>query len=211
MNHTEVQIKKNVSLLANVLLLGSKVNISDSNMRDMLLAGFFRNCLTHFEAMNVLIEKKLYNSAFALVRVFFETIVRARYMHTHFDDEEIGKLYVSEDWDKFFNCRKPTIVNLDTMCQALDNHYGLPLFMDIKSRTYKRMNDYTHTGANQIASNFNLTASKIEPNFSPELIVDTLIGNYTLMKSFAILFLGIGLKQGEITEQEIEDYQVKNK
>jgi hypothetical protein len=69
MNHSEVQIKKNISLLMNILLLINKVNVSDSNVRDMLIAGFILNCLTHFEAMNVLI-KKLYNSAFALVRVF---------------------------------------------------------------------------------------------------------------------------------------------
>jgi hypothetical protein len=125
-------------------------------------------------------------------------------MYILLNDEEISKLYVSEDWDKFFNCRKPTIVNLDTMCQALDNHYELPFFLNIKSRVYKRMNDYTHTGANHIASNFNTATSSVEPNFSPELIVDTLIGSYILMKSFVILFLEIGLNAGSISPEEME-------
>lgn len=207
MNSIEIEMDKNIVLSQNILTLSSKVNISDLNTRDMLLAGFFRNCLTHFEAMNVLIEKKLYNSAFALVRVFFETIVRARYMYTHFDEEEICKLYTATDWDKFFKIkRKDQERDLGIMCKALDDYYNSTMFIDIKKKAYKLMCDYAHTGANQIASNFNSATSSVEPNFSPELIVDTLNGNYTLMKSFTVLYFEIGLKQGKITEEEIVDF-----
>ena len=62
------------------------------------------------------------------------------------------------------------------------------------------MNDYTHTGANQIARNFGESDASIESNFSDELILDTLKGNKTLLKTAMIVFLeGIGLKNAFIT------------
>ena len=69
------------------------------------------------------------------------------------------------------------------------------------------MNDYTHTGANQIARNFGESDASIESNFSDELILDTLKGNKTLLKTAMIVFLeGIGLKNAFITKDEIEAY-----
>jgi hypothetical protein len=67
------------------------------------------------------------------------------------------------------------------------------------------MNDYTHTGTNQIARNF--TELAVESNFSDELILDTLKGNRTLLKTSIIVFLeGVGLKNGFISEDEMKEY-----
>ena len=70
------EIKKylidDIELVKKIEKLMIKVDIISDNKRDMLLAGFSRNVLSHFISINYLMEKKLYNSAFALERIFFE-------------------------------------------------------------------------------------------------------------------------------------------
>ena len=41
--------------------------------------------------------------------------------------------------------------------------------------------------------------------FSEDLICDTLEGNFILFKTFSIFFLEIGLSQGNITKEELEE------
>ena len=73
-------IETNHNLSKFIEELISKIKLEDNKNRDMILFGFFNNARIHFYSMNLLIEKKLYNSAFALVRVFFENIIKARYI-----------------------------------------------------------------------------------------------------------------------------------
>ncbi len=151
----------------------------------------------------ILIERELYNSAFALIRVLFENIVRAKYMYIWFSDEEITKMYSANNYDKFFNARDK--VNMAIMCEKLDEFYEINFYKQIKDKTYKNMNDYTHTGANQIARNFNNDEGIIEPSFSEDLILNTLVGVNTLIQTFVMIYFEqIGLKQNEINREEIE-------
>ncbi|WP_162984538.1 hypothetical protein [Poseidonibacter antarcticus] len=41
------------------------------------------------------------------------------------------------------------------MVDEIDAESGIEFYSDIKDRAYKMMNDYTHTGTNKIARNFN--------------------------------------------------------
>jgi len=198
MDSIEQYIKQTREFLEKLEALLVKIDILDSNQRNMLLIGFVRNALSHYLSINILIENKLYNSAFALVRVLFENIVRGEYMYHIMDDAKIFTMYTSQNWDNFFGM-------FGDMCQALDNHYGEDFFVKTKNTAYKMMNDYTHTGANQIARNFNEVTSKIEADFSEDLICDTLEGNFILFKTFSIFFLEIGLSQGNITKEELEE------
>jgi hypothetical protein len=67
------------------------------------------------------------------------------------------------------------------------------------------MNNFTHTGAYQIASNFNVTDGIIEPNFDEELIKDVLKSNFELMKTFSLFTLEIlELKNGFIVQDEMD-------
>ena len=164
----------------------------------MLLAGFSRNVLSHFLSINYLIEKELYNSAFALERIFFENIIKLKYMYYIMNETKITTIYSANSWNNHF----PTI---QEMVDKIDTELGVESYSDIKDKTYKIMNDYTHAGINQIARNF--TELAVESNFSDELILDTLKGNRILLKTSIIVFLeSIGLKNGFISEDEMKEY-----
>jgi hypothetical protein len=167
----------------------------------MLLAGFSRNLLSHFLSINILMERKLYNSAFALERIFFENIIKLKYMYYIMDDRKISIIYNANSWDNHFPYIK-------IMTNKIDEKYGVEFYSKIKDSVYKIMCDYTHTGKNQIARNFSGTDLSIESNFSNELILDTLKGNRILLKTTIIIFLEeIGLRNNFISENEIKEYE----
>jgi hypothetical protein len=154
--------------------------------------------------MNLLIEKKLYNSSFALVRVFFENIIKARYVYMFFEDAKINKMYGKKDWDSIFR-NDGKKIELGQMCIEIDCIHEDSFHTTIKNNAYKKMNDFTHTGAYQIASNFNVVDGLIEPNFDKNLIKNTLEDNFKLMKTFSLFSLEIlGLNNGYITKYEMD-------
>lgn len=194
------QQENNFELLKETEKLMCKVEIKDDSERDILLVGFSRNLLTHFISMEILIKKKLYNSAFALVRVFFENAVRLQYMYFLMADVEITKFYNSSG-----NIFKKTI---GEMANEVDQKHRFNRYSDIKNSTYKAMCDYTHTGAQQIASNFNESSLTVEPTFSDKKILDVLEGNKELLKMTIIIVLkAIGLKESFLSETEIDQWQ----
>ena len=198
MNKIEVYMNQNREFLEKLETVLTKIEISDGEQRKMLLVGFVNNALTHYMSINLLIEGKLYNSAFALVRVLFECVVRGRYMYSILDDAKISAMYASPNWDSFFGM-------FGDMCKALDARYTGDFFEKTKDTVWKMMNDYTHTGANQIAHNFNEATSVVEAAFSEALICDTLKSNFVVFKTFVILFLEVGLDQGDITKEELKE------
>lgn len=197
-------IIKNYELSKYIEELASKIEVNDDNKRNMLLLGFFNNTRIHFYSMNLLIEKRLYNSAFALVRVFFENIIKARYVYMFFDNAKIEKMYGKDDWDNIFrNDRKR--IELGQMCEEIDCIIEDNFHTNIKNNAYKKMNDFTHTGAYQISSNFNVTDGLVEPSFSESLIKDALRGNFELMKTFSLFsFEILGFNNGFITKDEMD-------
>ncbi len=195
------QLKDDIDLVHKIEKLMTKVEIMSDNKRDMLLAGFSRNTLSHFISINILVEKKLYNSAFALERIFFENIVKLKYMYYVMSDEKITTIYNANSWKKHFPEPFQKIVD------KVDLESGIEFYSEIKGRVYTIMNDYTHTGKNQINRNFGESGLTIKSNFSDELILDTLKGNKVLLKTSLIVFLeSIGLKNGFISKDEIEEY-----
>ena len=175
-------LSDDIELVQKIEKLMVKVYIMSDNKRDMLLAGFSRNVLSHFISINYLMEKKFYNSAFALERIFFENIIKLKYMYYVMDDAKITTIYDANSWDKHFP--KPFKVMVD----KIDLESSTKFYLEIKNRVYTIMNDYTHTGVNQIARNFGNSNASIEANFSNELILDTLKGNKILLKTSIIVF-----------------------
>jgi len=194
------QLSDNIELLKKIEALMGKVDIQGDNKRDMLLAGFSRNLLSHFISISFLIEKELYNSAFALERIFFENAVKLRFMYYIMVDSKITTIYDANSWDNHF----PSMTKMVT---EIDNFIGVDFFKEIKDKTYKVMCDYTHTGANQIARNFSDIDPAVEANFSDELILDVLEGNKSLLIPSIVVFMeNIGFKNGFIETSEMEDY-----
>ncbi|MEA1954090.1 MAG: hypothetical protein U9O24_06825 [Campylobacterota bacterium] len=115
-------------------------------------------------------------------------------------DSKITTIYDANSWDRHF----PTMSNMTT---EIDNFIGIDFYKGIKDKTYKVMCDYTHTGANQISSNFSDVDPSVEANFSDELILDTLEGNKQLLKTSIIVFLeSIGLKNGFLEKSDMENF-----
>ncbi len=194
-------IIKNYELSKYIEELASKIEVNDDDKKNMLLIGFFNNARIHFYSMNLLIEKRLYNSAFALLRVLFENIIKARYVYIFFDGAKIEKMYGKDDWDSIFK-KEPHLVD---MCKAIDTKIGEIFYETIKNNAYKKMNDFTHTGTYQIASNFNVTDGLLEANFNEELIKNALEGNFELMKTYSLFSLEIfGFKNKFITKNEMD-------
>lgn len=189
MNKIEQQIEENYTLQNEIEQILISIIIRDDNKRDILLVGFFRTALCHYQAITVLIEQGLYHSALALIRVLFDSIIRGLYMYNTFDEEKIEKLYHSENWeDKDFFKSKTKI-----MCEEVDKKYGELYgklsFEKTRKKIYSSMCDYTHTGFEQIARNFNNMKSTIEPNFSEDLIIATLIDSNILINVFSAMCL----------------------
>lgn len=91
------------------------------------------------------------------------------------------------------------------MAKAIDKEFDVTFYTDIKQKDYKIMNDYTHTGANQIARNFSELEPIIDSNFSSELILDTLKSSNNLLKTAIVVFLeNIGLHNGFISKNEMD-------
>ncbi len=193
-------ILSDIELVHKIQKLMVKIEIMSDNERDMLLAGFSRNAISHFVSINILIDKKLYNSAFALMRVFFENIVKLRYMYYIMNDAKITTIYNANSWDNHF----PT---MQEMTDEIDDFIGIELYSEIKQNAYKMMCDYTHTGANQIRRNFSETELTVESNFNDELILETLKNNKSLLKTAIVVFLeSIGFRNGFISKAEMDNF-----
>ncbi len=189
------QLKRNKKFYDYINTLTVKVTIDSDKKREMLFRGFFNTFRTHYISINILLEKKLYSSAFALIRVMFDAMVRGLYMFNTYSNERIESVYADSNW----NFDKTT-----TMCKKLDEIFGNNFFDELRSGAYGGMCDYTHTGSTQIARNFNQEAGIVEKNFDDSLIIDTLNGVYKLMKIFTLAYFEkTGLKHGEITTEEM--------
>ncbi len=189
------KVAKNCSLLCEIEHLSIQIDVNGDNKRHILFAGLFRVSLTHYHAINTLIEKRIYTSALALVRVLFDSVVRSLYLYYKFNDEDIDKTYEGEAY----------FPKTDVMCKKLDKVAEISFFEDIRDRVYFSMCDYTHTGAMQITQNLHESASTIESNFSDKLILDTLEGIEALVKVLALhYFEALGLEEQKITKEEID-------
>ena len=193
------QIKNNYHLLKEIENLTGKIEINQNLEKDYLFAGFYRNSLVHYYSINILVEKMLYNSAFALVRVLFENVIKGNYLYYYFNDSEINALINKKNWSNLF----PTIEEMCIKFPRIDNVHQ-SLFKHIKNKTYQVMNDYIHTGHNQIARNFNDDTKTIESNFNDdELFAILELINLIILPNIKI-YMGIGIKQNYLSNNEVE-------
>ena len=198
MNKIEKILEDEKGFIKDIEINLKKITLLDD--RTKLFIGFYRVALTHYISIIYLIEKKLYSSAFVLLRPLFESIIRGEYTYHILDDENIKRLYKTDNYDEIFKGRK--------LSKALDDKNKTNYFFKIyTSPAYKKMNDFIHTGAIQIAKSFNEDNKTIEANFDDELILDTINSLHTLITISSITyFKEIGLKNGEISNKDIENF-----
>lgn len=202
-----MDLKKYKHLINEIEKYDKNISIDDTkeNRRNILMIGFFETIKCHYKSIVLLIEQKQYHSAFALVRVLFESIVRSKYFYIEFDEDKINEFYDSGDWDKFFKGKFPK------MCETIDEkYYNERYYQDIKKNSYSKMCDFTHTGNLSIALCF--TDNKIKPNFDDDSLYEVLEFVYDLTKIFYLfLFENTFIKHNIIEKAEIESFYESTK
>lgn len=193
--NVDEEIEKNHQLLVKIDKLLKNFEILSDDKRNHLFVGYYKTALSHFYAIEILTKNKVYNSSFSLMRSLFESLVRGVYLRDCLAVDKIDKLYDGDD-NKIFP-------NMTTMVTKIDELHDLDYFTSRKNAAWGMMNDYTHTGANQISRNFNDDTGEIAPNFSDEEVSASLTICNELITTFTNLFCG--------TFAQNEDYNICEK
>ncbi len=135
------------------------VEFKTKGERNRVSGALFDTVLDHANAIIILIENKLYSSAYALVRPLFEGFVRATWLLNCSTDDEIELLVVK---DKFKN-------SFDDMLECIEAKKDWPKALSkAKKNAWNAMHSYTHGGLHQISRK--IKASTIESDIDNEEI-----------------------------------------
>lgn len=157
-------------------LLENKVVGNDE--RQTLLIAYFDICMEHIKSTHLLITYKLYGSAFAIVRPFYETYFRALWMLKFASDQEVEGI------------RNNTFhfPNMGSKIKELDSIYtGTDFFQKIKHDTWNSMCDYAHSGTLQLSRRWK--EGELEPNYEEGEILEVLKGTRVILLLFAYVVL----------------------
>jgi hypothetical protein len=143
------------------------------DLRTVLVIGFIDQMIEHLEAVLLLVRSGKVGSAFALVRSIFESLYRGGWVLMCATDAELERFEKTDKID----------FTLQEMADAIDAKTGLgKFFADLKSRGWKPLNSYTHTGLLQLGRRF--TGHKVEPSYKNQEIVEV-----TTMATTCVLML----------------------
>lgn len=135
--------------------------------------------LEHHEAITILVERRLFGSALALVRPIFESTCRAGWVLGCATDDQVEQLRQN---DRF------QFPSMKAMATEVDGRYRLPdLFTGAVREDWAAMNSFTHSGLRQLTRRF--TGGDIEPEYPPEQVVTALTSSLTWVVMLAILVL----------------------
>ena len=139
---------------------GLEIPASDQNR---LSAACFHQALEHHEAIVHLIRRRLFGSAFALVRPLFESYVRAIWL---------GKCANDSDLVRF---QKGTLEKeFKDLVSDVEAHegYNVGVISKVKNGSWRAMNDFTHGGPLQIIRR--ITADSIAANYADEEVAEAI-------------------------------------
>lgn len=161
-----------------------------SNMRSIIAGTLIDVANEHGNGICLLIENKLDVTAFSLLRVQFETFIRAAWLRNCASDFEI-KTFINKDRIELDSKQK---FSFKDMIIAVETSKNLKTKLsEIQSNIWKSLNSYTHGGNFQAAQRFN--GKSIGPNHGSERVDDA------VQISALLTFLGF-CEMIEITENE---------
>lgn len=134
-----------------------------SDDRSRFAAGCLDVALEHQKAIVLLIHNQLYGSAFSLVRPIFESYIRGVWLLNCATDEQLRQI----KRDKL----RRSFEDLVKEVERVDG-YDEGVLSEVKQRSWKAMNSYTHSGVLQITRR-NKEAT-IEPNYDNDEIIEVL-------------------------------------
>jgi hypothetical protein len=119
--------------------------------------------LEHQKAIVLLAARKLHGSAFSLARVLFEAYVRGVWLNRCASELDLER-FEKERLDK----------RLDEILNDIEGLEGFEarVLSDIKMRSWKVMNSFTHTGFHQVVRR--QTETTIESSYEVEEVVEVI-------------------------------------
>lgn len=152
--------------------------IVGNNERQTLLIGYFDICMEHIQSIHILVNSKLFGSAFALIRPFYETYYRALWMLKFATDVEMEGIANGEF----------TFPNMGSKIKDLDTIYtGTNFFEQLKKNSWSAMCDYAHTGCLQLSRRWK--ENELEPNYKDGEIIEVIKGTEIILLMFAYVVL----------------------
>ena len=142
----------------------NEATVENANTRKRVVASCFAVVLDHFDAILTLLgrQPRICSSAFALMRLIYESYVRGLWLSYCATDDEIDR----------FSSGSFELPKTPKMIKAIELTGFNTHLSSIYSNNWKQLCDYTHTGALQIQL-WN-TETGIEPNYSDEEIIDVI-------------------------------------
>ncbi len=116
--------------------------ITIKETRSQLFLAYASIALEHQEAIILLLRHGLRGSAVALIRPVFEIFYRASWIHHCAKPNQIDRI-------KKGKFRFP---EMGAMVAAIDKAIGETFFQQFKADSWKKQNDFTHTGSFQVNS-----------------------------------------------------------
>lgn len=132
--------------------------------RARLAAACLDIALEHHRALGVLIAHSLNGSAFALVRLLFESYVRGVWIHRCASPEDLAALQADQ-----LDCKFYELVDAIERTPAYSEERVLS---EVKRNSWGAMNSFTHSGFLQIVRR--LTVDAVTPNYSDAEIAEAL-------------------------------------
>jgi hypothetical protein len=131
--------------------------------RTMLSIGCFDVAIEHQAAITLLTSAAIYGSAFALLRVLTESVVRGLWLHACATDAELAK-FKRGKLDKPFA----------TLIEEYELKIGTPsgVLSNFKATAWDAFNGFTHTGFHQVSRRH--SPGRIEGSYPDQEIVKAL-------------------------------------
>lgn len=160
-----------------------KVRITTSKSGIKVAATLLVTTVDHAQGIRFLLERTAYPSASALMRVLFETYIRAMWLWKCADDNQVDS-FINKD--KIISKVGKTIYFKD-LVKAVEHAHNFPEYLSkIQGNTWEGLNSLTHGGAIQLHRNFD---GKTIQHCYDEALINELIEFSTMLVCMA--FAGI--------------------
>jgi hypothetical protein len=157
----EMELEKAQSAIEEVKKVLTGLHLSGDGW-SIIAAGMIHQGIEHHEAIVVLIRNGKVGSAFALARSVMEILVRGAWFTCCATEEQITRFREQDKIDLTFG----------QMADAIDESQRIAYFHDLKDKTWKMANSYTHTGILQLGRRW--TGDRLAASYNDGEIIEVL-------------------------------------
>jgi len=130
-------------------LICLKIKTNQENIK--VAATLFVVAIDHAQGVKFLLQSKAYPSAFALLRIIFETYIRGMWIERCANKFQLNNFV---DNDKIVTKKNKKLIFGDMALEVEKEHQFSEYFSEIKNYTWAGLNSLTHSGRIQLHNNF---------------------------------------------------------